>query len=158
MGSLNKVLGIGASIIPVTEFVFYKNSAPNTPAERILGTAEPIVNNSNLTPYIGNFPECFAIPSVSGLVGGYIEERGKSNGNKFTERVGRYFPEVSTGALSTYFILGETILPQILPGIADVKDVPAVLISALAGYTLAKLGQKSGLGNRLSEKANGGKK
>ncbi len=153
MSLLNKGLGIGASAIPVAEFVFYKNSAPNTPAERILETAEPIINNSNLTPYVGNFPECFAIPLVSGVVGDYIEEKGKSSGNRLVEKVGKYFPEVSTGALSTYFILGETILPQMLPGTADVKDLPAVLVSALAGYTLAKLGQKYKIRERIFSSA-----
>jgi hypothetical protein len=63
--------------------------------------------------------------------------------------VGRYFPEITASLTSAYFTLGETILPQILPGHADINDVPLTILGALSGYTLAKLCRKSGLSERI---------
>jgi len=36
----------------------------------------------------------------------------------------------------------ETVLPQILLGSADIRDVPVAIISAFAGYVLAKVGRQ----------------
>ncbi|MEK6894706.1 MAG: hypothetical protein AABX10_04540 [Nanoarchaeota archaeon] len=144
-----KLEGILASAIPLVEAIFYRNSAPHTPTERIIGSPEPLINSPNITPYVGNFPESFAIPAIAGFVGDYIEAQGHRTGIKLLQKIGQHFPEVSATAVSTYFALGETILPQILPGTADIRDVPVVIISALAGYMLAKVGRKSGFNNRL---------
>ncbi|MFB6246415.1 MAG: hypothetical protein ABEI74_02400 [Candidatus Pacearchaeota archaeon] len=152
----HKLEGILASSAPLAEAMFYKNSAPNTPAQRTMGTAEPLINNSDITPYVGNFPESFAIPAISGFVGDYIEYQGQKRENKILQKIGQYFPEISATAISAYFTLGETILPQILPGTADIKDIPSALVSAFAGYTIAKVGRKSGFNKKiyaLSEKA-----
>ena len=146
-----KLEGILASTIPIAEAIFYKNSAPHTTAERAIGATEPLINNLNITPYVGNFPESFAIPAIAGFVGDYIEHQGQKRRNKILQKIGQCFPEISATAVSTYFILGETIIPQILPGSADIKDIPAVLISALAGYTLAKIGRKSRFNNKIYE-------
>ena len=148
-----KLEGILATTIPLAEAVFYENSALHTTAERVMGIAEPIINNAEITPYIGNFPESFAIPAISGFLGDYIETQGIQRGNKLLEKVGKYCPEISTATISTYFTLGETVLPQILPGTADIRDIPAVLISAFAGYVLAKLGRKSGFNEKVYEMA-----
>ncbi|MFA6461238.1 MAG: hypothetical protein WCV90_03140 [Candidatus Woesearchaeota archaeon] len=154
-----KLEGILASTIPLVESLFYRNSVPHTPAERVMGTTEPIIYNSSITPHMGNFPECFVIPAVSGFVGDYLSYQGSIRNNPFLQRVGQYFPEISALAISTYFTLGETLLPQILPGVADIKDVPAVLLSTLAGYVLAKIGRESGFNHKASliiGEANGG--
>ena len=145
----HKLETILASSIPLAEAIFYKNSAPHTTAERTMGTAEPLINDPNITPYVGNFPESFAIPAISGFVGDYIKYQGQKKGSKILQKIGKYFPEISATTISAYFTLGETILPQILPGSADISDVPAVLISALAGYTLAKIGRKSGFNDQI---------
>jgi len=145
----HKLEGILASAVPLAEAVFYRNSVPHTPAERIMGTIEPLINNANITPYVGNSPESFVIPAISGFVGDYIEYQGQKRESKLLQRIGQYFPEISATAISTYFTLGETILPQILPGSADIKDVPAVLVSALAGYILARTGRKSGFNEKV---------
>lgn len=153
----HKLEVILASAIPLVEAIFYKNSAPHTTAERILGSAEPIISNADITPYVGNFPESFAFPAISGFVGDYIQNRGKRIGNKVLQKIGQYFPEISATVISVYFTLGETVFPYILPGSADIRDVPAVLISVLAGYALAKIGRKSGFNDKvdaLCEKAN----
>jgi hypothetical protein len=145
----HKLEGFLACAVPLAEGVFYKNSAPHTPAERIMGTIDPLINNPNITPYVGNFPESFAIPAISGFLGDYILSQGRKSGSGILQKVGEFFPEISTAAIGAYFTLGETILPQILPGSADIRDVPAVLISALCGYTLAKIGRKSGFNNKI---------
>ena len=145
----HKLEGILASTVPLAEAIFYKNSAPHTTAERTMGTAEPLINNSDITPYVGNFPESFAIPVISGFVGDYISYQGQKRDSKILQKIGQYFPEISATATSAYFTLGETILPQILPGSADIRDVPVVLISVLAGYMLAKIGRKSGFNDKV---------
>ena len=138
-----------AGSVPLAEALFYRNSAPHTTAERAMGVSDPIINNPEITPYVGNFPECFAIPAVSGFVGDYISHQGQKRNSPTLQKIGEYFPEITTTAISTYFVLGETVLPQILPGSADPKDIPAVLLSALAGYALAKIGRKSRLSERI---------
>jgi hypothetical protein len=149
LSKLEKTLAGLSGAIALTTPLFFRPTAPHTPAERILGTAKPIINNSSVTPYIGNLPDTFAVCSTSGLVGDYINSIGISKNNKFLQACGKYFPEIVTGLTSAYFTLGETILPQILPGAADSRDVPLTIIGALAGYTLAKLGRKSGLNERV---------
>ena len=146
---IEKICMTLASSVLLAEAVFYKNSAPHTNAERTIGTIEPLVNNSNITPYVGDFPETLAVSASSGIIGDYIEILGKSKGNKLLEKIGKYFPEIATSAVSTYFTLGESIVPQILPGGADVRDIPAVLLTALAGYTLAKISRSSGLNENI---------
>lgn len=87
----HKLEGILASTVPLAEAIFYKNSAPNTTTERILGTAEPLINNSYITPYMGNFPECFSIPAVSGFVGDYLEYHGQKREVKFYKKSDNIF-------------------------------------------------------------------
>jgi len=43
-------------------------------------------------------------------------------------------PKAVTAATTIYFALGETILPQILPGTADVNDLPAVFLAGITTY------------------------
>jgi len=142
------VVGLSGGVALATPF-FFRPAAPHTPAERILGPTKPIINNPNITPYIGNLPDTFAVCSASGFVGDYIESIGNARNNKFLKAVGRYFPEITVGLTSAYFTLGETILPQILPGAADVRDVPLTILGALSGYALAKIGRKSGFNERV---------
>lgn len=149
ISNLEKTAMTIAGSIPLAEAVFYKNSAPNTTAERIIGTADSLVNIKNITPFVGDFPETLAVSATSGIIGDYLEFLGKRKNNKFLERIGRYFPEITTSVVSAYFTLGETIFPQILPGSPDIRDVPAVLITALAGYTLAKIGRSSRFNKNL---------
>ncbi|MBS3175380.1 hypothetical protein J4440_05855 [Candidatus Woesearchaeota archaeon] len=151
LSKLEKTLfGIACSL-PLVELLFYRISVPlRTPDERAIGVSgEPLIYNENLTPYIGNFPESFWLPLASGMIGDTIAAKGISTQNNFLVKVGKYFPEITTTAVRTYFTLGETLLPNILPGTPDVKDVPAVLFSALAGYVIAKIGRKSGFNNRV---------
>lgn len=73
------------------------------------------------------------------------------------QKIGEFFPEISMATISTYFALGESLLPQILPGGPDIRDISSVLISAIADYTLAKIGRKSGFNDKIyeiSKKAN----
>ena len=145
----HKLEGILASVVPVVGSLFYKNSAPHTSAERLMGTSEPLINNRFITPYVGDFPESFFIPAISGLVGDFIIYQGQKRDNKYLQKIGQYFPEISTTIVGAYFTLGETILPQILPGTADVKDVPAVIISSVAGYVISKIGRNLDLNKKV---------
>lgn len=79
----------------------------------------------------GDTPEIFAAIMASGFIGDKIECYGKRKENKFIEYVGRNFPTITATAVGTYYALGEMVMPQILPGTPDIKDVPAVIITVL---------------------------
>jgi hypothetical protein len=42
--------------------------------------------------------------------------------------------EIGAVALSVYFALGESLLPQLLPGAADPRDIPAAIIGVAIYY------------------------
>jgi hypothetical protein len=150
--SLLTKIGLGLSLgIPSAEALFYRNSIPTTTAQRCMGIThnEPLINSRYLTLYVGNLPEGFVLPAISGFIGDCIESQGQKRSNRLLQNIGKYFPEISTSLMISYITLGETVLPQIYPGTADIKDVPAVIISALAGYTLAKIGRSSGFNNKV---------
>lgn len=155
ISKLEKTLACCAGGIALIAPLFFRPTAPHTAAERILGPTKPLINNPCITPYIGNLPDTFAVCAASGFLGDYIESVGNARNNSFLKKVGRYFPEITAVLTTTYFTLGETILPKILPGVNDFRDVPFTILGALAGYTLANLGRKSGLNNKIySEIAN----
>jgi hypothetical protein len=87
--------------------------------------------------YFGDVPEIFTAVLASGIIADKIEDYGKNNRNKVIEFIGRHFPALTSAIIGTYYTLGETVLPQLLPGTADSKDVPAVLITALASPFVA---------------------
>ncbi len=67
-----------------------------------------------------------------------IEDFGRERNLPIIQRVGRYFTEFTTAATVAYFSLGESLLPQILPGTADPKDIAAVLSAGLSAYVIWK--------------------
>ena len=92
--------------------------------------------------YFGDAPEIFATILASGFVANKIEEYGKTRENKFIESCGRHLPTLTAAIVGTYYALGETILPQLLSGTADAKDVPAVVLTALASQFVANYVRK----------------
>jgi hypothetical protein len=90
----------------------------------------------------GDAHEIFAAVLASGFMANKIEEYGQRKRNKIIEYFGRYFPAITAAAAGAYYSLGETIFPQILPGTADVKDVPAVIITALVSPVIANYVRK----------------
>lgn len=89
---------------------------------------------SPLTEHIGNFA-LVAIPILySKGQSGAVERAGHRCNSRLLESAGRYFPEIATSLTLAYFALGESLLPQILPGKADPKDIPAVIIAGLSAY------------------------
>ncbi len=138
LSKLEKAIVSGAGVVALATPLFFRPAAPHTPAERVLGPAKPIINLPIITPYLGNLPDTFAVCATSAFVGDYIESVGHSKNNRLLKTIGKYFPEITAGLTSAYFTLGETILPQILPGAADVCDVPLTILGALSGYALAK--------------------
>ncbi|PIN80951.1 hypothetical protein COV11_02900 [Candidatus Woesearchaeota archaeon CG10_big_fil_rev_8_21_14_0_10_30_7] len=88
--------------------------------------------------HFGDAPEIFTTIVASGFIGEKIKEYGENTSNTFLELCGKYFPTITAIAVGAYYTLGETILPQLLPGTADIKDVPAVLITAVASPLIAK--------------------
>ena len=93
--------------------------------------------------YFGDTPEIFATILASGFIGDKIREYGENKGNKFLEFCGKYFPTITATAVGAYYTLGETVLPQLLPGTADIRDVPAVLITAVASPIITNYVVKS---------------
>lgn len=87
-----------------------------------------------ITEHIGDF-SLVGIPILfSNLIAGKVEELGKKYNSRVLEKIGHYAPEITAGLTTAYFTLGESVLPQILPGTADPKDIPAVLIAGLSFY------------------------
>jgi len=88
--------------------------------------------------YFGDAPEMFVAIVASGFAGDKIRTYGQEKGRKGIEFLGKHFSKLSAAAIGAYYTLGETILPQLLPGTEDVNDVPAVIITALASPFVAK--------------------
>ena len=91
----------------------------------------------------GDTPEMFSAIIASGFIGNKIREYGASRQNKFLETCGKYLPIITSGVVGTYYTLGETIAPKLLPGTADLADVPAVIITAIASPIVANYLVKS---------------
>ena len=106
------------------------------------------------TSYFGDVPEIFIAIMGLGLASNKIEEFGKRRDNKVVEYIGKHFPAIVSTAIAAYYTLGETVLPQILPGTADVKDVPAVLITALTSMLIVNRLRKKRVLEPLKEIAN----
>ncbi len=92
--------------------------------------------------YFGDTPEIFTTILASSFVANKIEEYGQRKENKVIECIGCHFPTLTAAIVGTYYTLGETILPQLLPGTADTKDVPAVVLTALASPFVANYVRK----------------
>ena len=91
---LETLVGVIAGSIPFLESLFYRNSALNTTSGRLIDTSKPLIYDRDVTPYVGNWAESFAVPLASGLIWDFIEIAGKKRGSKFLEKLGRYFPEI----------------------------------------------------------------
>ena len=92
-----------------------------------------------LTEHIGDFsfvaaPVCVTLD---------LENKIKEIGRKYESRpiifLSSYVPEITSFLSIGYFVLGESILPQILPGRADINDIPAVLVAGLTSYLHVRL-------------------
>jgi len=90
-----------------------------------------------LTEHIGDFALA-AFPVVCASRVNRENNFLTKHDSKILKFCGHYFPEIVTGLTSVYFTLGESLLPQILPGTADWKDIPAPLIAALSYYFFSK--------------------
>ena len=153
LSNIERILAGISIATPITVFPFFQTeSAPSTPAERLMGGRDAFIHNENITPYVGNFPDPFLINTLSSITGDLVYNYGQQRDNNFLERVGKYLPEMLLGATVTYFTLGESILPQIMTGVNDPKDIPAAIIGSLAGYTLSKLSKKSGVNEKILRK------
>ena len=91
-----------------------------------------------ITEHIGDFSFVgTAIIGIS-LYKPRLEKLGRKYKSRIIEKIGQYLPEITTVLTTTYFTLGESILPQLLPGTADPKDIPANVIAALSAYFIVK--------------------
>lgn len=130
LSSLEKIVaGISSAVVSVEYFLCYNNYD---------GLHASGLHNPNRFRWLpieqsnfGDTPEIFAAIMASGFVGDKIESYGERKGNRFIEYVGRNFPTITAAVVGTYYTLGETVIPQILLGTPDIKDVPAVIITAL---------------------------
>lgn len=78
-------------------------------------------------------PEIFFTVMMAGYIASFKWE------DRYTtiEKIKKFLPEISSALIIAYYTLGETILPTLLPGTPDIKDVPAVLITWLFSPILA---------------------
>lgn len=90
-----------------------------------------------ITRYIGDFAFIAAPILLTNYLSRPIENLGKKYNSEFVEHTGRYLTEITAAGTAAYFTLGE--LGQIpLSGVADGKDIPAVLVASLASYLAAR--------------------
>lgn len=82
--------------------------------------------------HFGDTPEIFASILTSGFVANKIESYGERNNNPTITKLGKALPTLTAIFVGTYYTLGESIAPYLLPGTADTKDIAAVLITAVA--------------------------
>lgn len=101
--------------------------------------------------YFGDTPEIFTAILASSFVANRIEEYGEKRESKLFESLGRYFPALTAAAIGMYYTLGETVLPQLLPGTADIKDVPAVILTAVTSPFVANYVRKEWKNNWRNE-------
>ncbi len=73
---VDKLVGTVSALIPLAAAPFCRDSIPNTPAKKVLGTNGALINNPSITHYIGNLVDTFAITSLSGFIGNYIQDIG----------------------------------------------------------------------------------
>jgi len=107
-------------------------------AGQTLDTILEITGNDSLPPISNNIGDwsyinfyAGAVPAVAGRM---LIYKGEREGKNYLVKIGEYLPKVTTALGTLYFTLGESILPQILPGTADPKDIPAVLLAGIATY------------------------
>lgn len=82
--------------------------------------------------YFGNTPELFAAILASGFIGDTIRNYGRTRNNTLIATCGKHFSTATAALAGAYYTLGETLLPQLLPGTADIRDVPAIILTAIA--------------------------
>lgn len=91
-----------------------------------------------ITKHIGDFA-LVGLPIIySNNISSKIEDLGRKYNSELVEKIGHYLPEITSGLTTTYFTLGESVLPQILPGTADPKDIPAVLVAGISAYLVSR--------------------
>lgn len=147
---LERIIAVSLGLTAFATPLFFRPANPHTTAERALKrTTAAIIDSPHITPYIGNYPDSFVVSAVSGLIGDYISSVGKTKNSRCLTFLGKYLPEIITCFTSTYFTLGETILPQILPGMADPRDVPLSVLGSVTGYCIAQISRKSGFNEYL---------
>ncbi|HVY01976.1 MAG TPA: hypothetical protein VHA12_04400 [Candidatus Nanoarchaeia archaeon] len=137
MSKLEKIATIASSIAIATEYalcyhnfdLLHRSAAFAQDRFRWLP-----INQS----YFGDVPEIFTTILASGFIGDKIEQHGKTTSNKLVEKIGKYLPYATGAAVGAYYSLGETVMPYLLPGTADSKDVPAVAIAAIAAPIVTK--------------------
>jgi len=93
--------------------------------------------NNSLPPisnHIGNWTYISTFGVFSVLAGRALINKGVGGGGKYLVKIGESLPKVITVLTTFYFTIGESILPQILPGTADHYDIPAVLLAGISTY------------------------
>jgi len=93
--------------------------------------------------YFGDTPEIFTAIVASGFIANTIENYGQKEQSTAIETLGRYFPTLTALAVGTYYTLGESIAPYLLPGTADTKDIASVVITTIASPFVANYVRKA---------------
>jgi hypothetical protein len=136
--TLDKVLAKASGAVIAIEYALcYNNFDGYHPGVTDRFRWLPIENS-----YFGDVPEIFATIAASGVAGRYIEDYGIRKENKFLQWLGRKTPAITAAVVGTYYTLGETGLP-LLPGTADVRDIPAVIITAISSMFVANYIRKT---------------
>jgi hypothetical protein len=93
-----------------------------------------------LTEHVGDYPFVFTPLALGGALNlFYASERYAAKCSKqVVQKIGRYLPELTALALTTYCTLGETVFPKLLLSTADVKDIPVIFLGGITGCWFAR--------------------
>ena len=84
--------------------------------------------------HIGDFKYVFLCSWGLSSVRHSLVNIGERKNKKYLIKIGEWIPKVGIGLATLYYTLGESVLPQILDGTADPKDIPAILIAGISCY------------------------
>lgn len=88
--------------------------------------------------YIGDSCHINAYCVVSDYIARTIEQDGERRGSKLVKKLGEYFNEISIPLVTTYFVLGETVIDWIPGNVMDEKDTYAAIAGGVIGILYAR--------------------
>lgn len=101
--------------------------------------------------YVGDFAHVALYSYFVDYVSRRIEEFGRLSKNKVIQKIGEYCSEITIPLVTTYFVLGETVIDWIPFNVMDEKDVYAAVVAGSLGVLHAR-GMKR---RRMSEEYSG---
>ncbi len=88
--------------------------------------------------YVGNFVHVGLYSVFSDYIARGIERIGRKRNNLWIKTLGKYYSEITIPMVTTYFILGETVIDWIPYNARDARDLYAPLLGGGLGFFYAR--------------------